>query len=36
MMGSAMNLTFTPDGLLLWLGIVVVLLIIASILPARN
>ena len=36
MMGSAMTLSFTPFGILLWLGIVIVLSIFASILPARN
>jgi putative ABC transport system permease protein len=36
MMGSAVNMVFTPIGLLLWLVIVVVLSIIASILPALN
>jgi putative ABC transport system permease protein len=36
MMGSAMTLVFTPTGLLLWLGIVIVLSIIASVMPARN
>jgi putative ABC transport system permease protein len=36
MMGSAVNMVFTPIGLLLWLVIVVVLSIFASILPAWN
>ena len=36
MMGSAMALVFTPFGILLWLGIVIVLSIFASIMPARN
>jgi putative ABC transport system permease protein len=36
MMGSAMTLKFTPLGILLWLGVVIVLSIIASIMPARN
>ncbi len=36
MMGSAMALVFTPVGLMLWLGIVIVLSIFASIMPARN
>ncbi len=36
MMGSAINMIFTPLGLLLWLVIVVVLSIFASILPAWN
>jgi putative ABC transport system permease protein len=36
MMGSALQTIFTPLGVLLWLGIVVILSILASILPARN
>jgi putative ABC transport system permease protein len=36
MSGSAFPLTVTPLGMLVWFGIVVVLTIIASILPARN
>ena len=36
MMGSAMTLNFTPIGILIWLGVVIVLSIFASILPARN
>jgi len=36
MMGSSMELTFTPLGIYLWLGVVVLLSMIASILPARN
>jgi len=36
MMGSAVKMVFTPLGLLLWLVIVVVLSIFASILPAWN
>jgi putative ABC transport system permease protein len=36
MMGSAMTLSFTPLGILLWLGIVIILSVFASILPARN
>jgi putative ABC transport system permease protein len=36
MMGSVMTLVFTPVGLILWLGIVIVLSIFASIMPARN
>jgi putative ABC transport system permease protein len=36
MAGSTFSLTFTPFGVLLWLVIVIVLSIIASILPARN
>jgi putative ABC transport system permease protein len=31
-----MNLTFTPLGIYIWLGVVVVLSFFASILPARN
>ncbi len=34
--GTPMDLTFTPLGILLWLGVVVVLSVFASILPARN
>jgi putative ABC transport system permease protein len=36
MMGSAMTLSFTQFGILLWLGIVIVLSIFASIMPARS
>ena len=36
MMGSSMDLSFTPFGIYLWLGVVVMLSIIASIIPARN
>jgi len=36
MMGSSMSLTFTPQGVIIWLGVVVMLSIFASILPARN
>jgi putative ABC transport system permease protein len=36
MMGSAMTLSFTPLGILLWLGVVIVLSVFASILPARS
>jgi len=36
MMGSAMDLTFTPEGVFIWLGVVTLLSIGASILPARN
>jgi putative ABC transport system permease protein len=35
-MGSSMDLTFTPQGVFIWLGVVVILSIIASLLPARN
>ena len=36
MLGSAMALNFTPLGILIWLGVVIVLSIFASIIPARN
>jgi putative ABC transport system permease protein len=36
MMGSAMTLSFTPLGIVLWLAVVIVLSAIASIMPARN
>ncbi len=36
MMGSSMDLTFTPIGVYLWLGVVILLSMIASIIPARN
>jgi len=36
MMGSTIDLTFTPFGIYLWLGVVVLLSIVASIIPARN
>jgi len=36
MMGSEMILTYTPLGVFIWLGMVVVLSFIASIVPARN
>ena len=36
MMGSSMDLTFTPFGIYLWLGVVILLSMIASIIPARN
>jgi len=36
MMGSAMKLSFTPIGILIWLGVVIVLSAFASIMPARN
>ena len=36
MLGSSMSLTFTPIGVFIWLGIVILLSIFASILPARN
>ena len=34
--GSTFALIFTPLGVFVWLGVVVVLSIIASIMPARN
>ena len=36
MMGSSMDLTFTPIGVFIWLGVVILLSIVASIIPARN
>ena len=36
MMGSELKAQFTPLGIFLWLGIVIVLSIIASIMPAKN
>ena len=36
MMGSSMDLTFTPFGVFIWLGVVILLSIVASIIPARN
>ncbi|MDF1512900.1 MAG: FtsX-like permease family protein, partial [Anaerolineae bacterium] len=36
MLGSGMALTFTPEGVLIWLGVVTALSFAASILPARN
>jgi putative ABC transport system permease protein len=36
MMGSAMSLSFTPLGILIWLAVVIILSGVASILPARN
>jgi putative ABC transport system permease protein len=35
-MGSPMELSFTPLGILLWLGVVIVLSVFASLMPARN
>jgi len=35
-LGSPMDLSFTPLGILLWLGMVIVLSVFASIIPARN
>ena len=34
--GSAITLSFTPLGILLWLAVVIVLSVFASILPARS
>ena len=36
LLGTPMKLTFTPLGILLWLGMVIILSVIASILPARS
>ena len=36
MMGSVLRLSFTPLGILIWLGVVILLSVIASIIPARN
>ena len=36
MMGSAMTLSITPLGIVLWLAVVIALSIFASIMPARN
>ena len=36
MMGSAMTLSFTPLGILIWLGVVIILSVFASIMPAGN
>ena len=36
MMGSSMDLTFAPEGVVIWLGVVILLSIAASIIPARN
>ena len=36
MMGSELAIKFTPLGIFLWLGIVIILSIIASIVPAKN
>ncbi len=36
MMGSAMDLSFTVQGIIIWLGVVIFLSFTASILPARN
>jgi putative ABC transport system permease protein len=36
MMGSSMDVAFTPLGIYIWLGVVIALSFFASILPARN
>lgn len=36
MAGTQIPLTFTPQGMALWLGVVLGLTVLASILPARN
>jgi len=36
MIGSALELSFTPLGILIWLGVVIILSAFAGILPARN
>jgi ABC-type antimicrobial peptide transport system permease subunit len=36
MLDSAMTLSFTPHGILLWLAVVIVLSVFVSIMPARN
>ena len=36
MMGSVLRLSFTPLGILIWLGVVMILSVVASIMPARN
>lgn len=36
MMGSSMDLTFAPEGVVIWLVVVILLSIAASIVPARN
>ncbi|HEY3311944.1 MAG TPA: FtsX-like permease family protein [Anaerolineales bacterium] len=36
MLGSSLALTFTPLGILIWLGVVIALSVFASIMPARN
>lgn len=35
-LGTPMELVFTPLGILLWLGVVIILSVFASIIPARN
>ncbi|MCB0237363.1 MAG: hypothetical protein KDH08_01730, partial [Anaerolineae bacterium] len=36
MIKTDMPLVITPTGMLIWLGVVIVLSVVASILPARN
>lgn len=36
MLGSSMAVTYTPEGIYIWLGVVILLSFFASILPARN
>ena len=36
LLGTPMRLAFTPLGILLWLGMVIILSVVASIIPARN
>jgi putative ABC transport system permease protein len=36
MMGSSIDLSFTPIGIIIWLGAVTLLSIVASLIPARN
>jgi putative ABC transport system permease protein len=36
MAGASFTLTFTPLGIFVWLGVVVILSIVASVMPARN
>ncbi len=36
MMGTSMDLSITPEGMFIWLAVVIILSFIASIIPARN
>jgi putative ABC transport system permease protein len=36
MMGSSIDLVITAQGMIIWLGLVVVLAVVASLIPARN
>jgi putative ABC transport system permease protein len=36
MMGSALTLSFTPLGILVWLAVVILLSVVASVVPARK